>query len=84
MDLSIAKKVAESGEIIVKQRFAPCQNDLSNTKVFKRCAVAFQILRAHLVVGFSLPDVAHHTTAVTAAVSVQDEDRQSREPSWRR
>jgi hypothetical protein len=46
--------------------------------------VAFQILRAHLVVGFSLPDVAHHTTAVAAAVSVQDEDRQSREPSWRR
>jgi hypothetical protein len=80
MNLPVAKKIAESGEIIVKQRFAACKNDLSNTKVFERYAVMFQILRTHLVSGFALPDVAHDTAAVASTVGVQDEDRQSRKP----
>ena len=78
------KEIAESEEIGVKQRFAACKNDLSNTKVFERCAVMFQILDPHLVVGVTLPDVAHDTAAVAATVGVQDEDWQSREPRWRR
>jgi hypothetical protein len=46
--------------------------------------VTFQILRAHLVVGFALPDVAHDTAAVASIVSVQDEDGQARKARWRR
>jgi hypothetical protein len=41
VNLSIAKKIAESGKIIVQQRFATCKNDLPNTKVFERGAMAF-------------------------------------------
>ena len=35
MNLPFAKKVAESGEIVVQQRFAACENDLANAKVFR-------------------------------------------------
>jgi hypothetical protein len=84
MNLSLAKEVAESGEIVVQQWFAACKNDLSNAKVFDRCTVMFEILGAHLVVGVALPDVAHDTAAVAATVGVQDEDWQSRVPRWRR
>jgi hypothetical protein len=80
MNLPVAQKIAESGEIIVKQRFAACKHDLSNAKIFERCAVMFQILRTHLVVGFALPNVAHDTAAVASTVGVQDEDGQGREP----
>jgi hypothetical protein len=80
MNLPVAKKRAESGEIIVKQRFAACENDLSNTKVFERCAVMFQVLRTHLISGFALPDVTHDTAAVASTVGVQDKDGQGHEP----
>ena len=44
--------------------------------------MTFQILRAYLLVGFALPDVAHDAAAVAATVGVEDEDREAREPSW--
>lgn len=75
MNLSFAKKVAESGEVVMHQGFATGQNDLTNSEAFKGCAVTLQILRAHLIVGFALPDVAHDTAAVAAAVNVEDQDR---------
>src|SRR5882757_1406546 len=34
MNLPVAKEVAECGEVIVQQRFAASENDLSNTKGF--------------------------------------------------
>jgi hypothetical protein len=80
MNLPVAKEVAECGEVIVQQRFAACENHLSNTKVFYGFVVTLQILRAHLLVGLALPDVAHDTAAVAATVGVQYEDGQSREP----
>jgi hypothetical protein len=46
--------------------------------------VAFEILRAHLLVGFTLPDVAHDTAAVTSVVSIKNENGQARELRWSR
>jgi hypothetical protein len=46
--------------------------------------MTLQILGAHLLTGFTLPDVAHDTAAVAATVGVQDENGNSREPRWRR
>jgi hypothetical protein len=80
VNLPVAKEVAKSGKIVVKQRFAACENDPSDAQIFERCTVTLQILRAHLVAGFALPDVAHDTAAVAATVGVQDENGQSREP----
>jgi hypothetical protein len=84
MDILVAKEVAESGEIVVQQRFTAGKNDLSNAQLFERCAMTFHILHTDLIIGFALPDVAHDTAAVTATVGVQNEDGQSREPSWER
>jgi hypothetical protein len=80
VNLPVAKEVAESGKIVMKQRFAASENDPSDAQIFERCTVTLQILRVHLVVGLALPDVAHDTAAVAATVGVQDEDRQSRKP----
>ena len=44
--------------------------------------MTFQILRSYLLVGFAFPDVAHDAAAVAAVVGVEDEDRQTCEPSW--
>jgi hypothetical protein len=74
MNLPIPKKVTESGEIVMHQGFPTGKNDLANTEDFEGCAVALQILRAHLVVGFALPYVAHNTAAIAAAVNVEDQD----------
>jgi hypothetical protein len=41
----------------------------------------FQILRAYLLVGFALPDVAHDAAAVAATVGVEDKDRKAHEPN---
>ena len=80
VNLSFAEKIAQSGKIVVQQRFAACKNDLTNTKVFERSAMTLQILGAHLLTGFALPNVAHDTAAVTAIVGVQDENGKTREP----
>ena len=41
----------------------------------------FQILRADMLVGFALPDVAHDAAAVTPTVGVEDEDRKAHDPN---
>ena len=84
VNLPFTKEIAQSGEIVVQQRFAAGENDVANAEIFERCAMTFQVLHSNLVVGFTLPDIAHDAAAVAAAVGVQDEDRQSREPRWRR
>ncbi len=84
MNLPVAKEVAEGGEIVVEQRFAAGENNLSDAKSFYRATVAFEILCAQLLVGFAFPDVAHDTAAVASTVGVEDEDGQAREARWRR
>ena len=84
VNLPFGKEIAQGGEIVVHQRFASSEDDVANAEIFERCTVPLQILNAYLVVGFTLPDVAHDAAAVATAVSVQDEDRESREPRGRR
>jgi hypothetical protein len=84
VNLLFEKKIAESSEIVVQERFTARENDLANAKISQRCTVTFQILRLNLIVGLALPDVAHDATAVAAAVGIQDENRQRREARWRR
>jgi hypothetical protein len=75
LNLPIAKEVAKSRKIVVQQRFAAREDNLSDAKSLYRVMVTFQIPRSHLFVGFALPDVAHDTAAVASTVSVEDEDR---------
>ena len=84
MNLPVTKKVAEGGEVVVQQWLAACENNLLDAKIPYRCVVTFQVLRADLVVGFALPDVAHDTATVASTMSVEDEDWQTRELFWRR
>lgn len=79
VNLPVTKEVAESGEVIVEQRFAACENDMPNTKCFERVVVTLQVLRANLVAAVTLPDVAHDATTIASSVGVEDEDRQTGE-----
>ena len=71
-NLPVTKKVAERGEVVMQQWFAACENNMLNAKSLQRIVMTFQILRAYLLAGFALPDVAHDAAAVASAVSVQD------------
>jgi hypothetical protein len=39
VNLTFAEKIAQSGKIVVQQRFAAGKNDLTNAKVFERAAM---------------------------------------------
>jgi hypothetical protein len=84
MNVLLAKEVAERRQIVVKQRFAAGEDDLTNAKFLQRRAVALHIVRMNLIVRFTFPDVAHDAATVTATVNVQDEDRKRRESGWNR
>jgi hypothetical protein len=70
VNIQLAKEVAEGRKIIVQQRFTAGENDLADTKIFEREAMALKILRPKLIIVFALPDITHDTAAVTPAVYV--------------
>jgi hypothetical protein len=70
MNILLMEKAAKSCQVIVQQRLTASENDLSDTKVFEREAMALQILRSQLIIVFALPDIAHDTATVAPAVYV--------------
>ncbi len=47
---------------------------MSNAEAMYRQAVAFQIFRFDLLIGFAFPDIAHDAAAIASAMNIQDEN----------
>ena len=58
------------------QRLAARENYPAHSQRLNIAGVMFEIGDRKLLYGVNLPDVAHQTTAIAAAVWVQDQDRQ--------